>query len=109
MPALLTERLELFNSPEHLQLLTQLQRGVEKESLRVSPEGRLAQTPHPQALGAALTHPSITTDFSEALMELITPVSTSIDKTLNCLDDVHRFVYSHLDEEKLWTTSMPCV
>ena len=109
MPALFTERLELFSSPERLQLLTELQRGIEKESLRVNPEGRLAQTPHPVALGSALTHPSITTDFSEALMELITPVSNSIDQTLTCLDDVHRFVYANLGDEKLWTTSMPCV
>lgn len=109
MPALFTERLELFSNPEHRQLLTKLQRGVEKESLRVNSEGRLAQTLHPRVLGAALTHPSITTDFSEALMELITPVSSSIDKTLHCLDDVHRFVYANLGDEQLWTTSMPCV
>ena len=109
MPALFTERLELFSDPKHRQWLTELQRGVEKESLRVSSEGRLSQTPHPQALGAALTHPSITTDFSEALMELITPVSNSIGQTLNCLDDVHRFVYANLGDEQLWTTSMPCV
>ena len=30
-------------------------KGVEKESLRVTPKGRVAQTPHPAGLGSALT------------------------------------------------------
>jgi len=42
--------------------------GVEKECLRVNPEGSIAQTPHPAALGSALTHPYVTTDYSEALI-----------------------------------------
>ena len=46
--------------------LSLLTRGIEKESLRISLDGRLAKTPHPQALGSALTHKNITTDFSEA-------------------------------------------
>ena len=44
--------------------LAGMRRGVEKESLRVDRDGRLALTPHPEALGSALTHPCITTDFS---------------------------------------------
>ena len=51
-----------------------LRRGIEKESLRVRPDGTLATTPHPAALGSALTHPHITTDFSESQLELITGV-----------------------------------
>jgi len=47
--------------------------GLEKESMRVGPDGSIAQTPHPAALGSALTHPFITTDYSEALLEFITP------------------------------------
>lgn len=109
MFAQLTKRLELFSDSNNLQLLTLLQRGIEKESLRVTPHGELAQTPHPQGLGAALTHPHITTDFSEALMELITPVSTSIEGTLDFLGNVHRYVYTQLGDEQLWTTSMPCI
>jgi glutamate--cysteine ligase len=42
--------------------LTGIRRGIEKESLRVRPDGALATTPHPTALGSALTHPHITTD-----------------------------------------------
>ncbi len=44
--------------------LSEMRRGVEKESLRSRPDGSLALTPHPAALGSALTHPNITTDFS---------------------------------------------
>jgi glutamate--cysteine ligase len=99
---------KLFQA-EHIQLLTGICRGIEKESLRITDQGTLAQTPHPSGLGSALTHPSITTDYSEALLELITPVSSNIDETLQQLDDIHRYVYSQLDNESLWPASMPCV
>ncbi|MFU8820272.1 MAG: glutamate--cysteine ligase [Gammaproteobacteria bacterium] len=84
-------------------------RGVEKESLRVGPDGRISATPHPRALGAALTHPWITTDYSEALLEFVTPPQSSCWETLQFLCDVHQFVYPRLpDDELLWATSMPC-
>ena len=83
--------------------------GLEKEALRVDAGGRVAATPHPAALGSALTHPSITTDFSEALLELVTPALASSGEVLALLDDLHRFVYRHIGEERLWATSMPCV
>jgi glutamate--cysteine ligase len=90
-------------------LLCGIGRGIEKESLRVTPDGTLAQTPHPQALGSALTHDRITTDYSESLLEFITPVSRDIDSTLDTLDDIHSFVYGHLGRELLWSSSMPCI
>lgn len=83
--------------------------GLEKESLRVNAKGHIAQTRHPQALGSALTHPSITTDYSEALLELVTPPFEHFAQTLDYLDDIHRFVYEKMDNEYLWATSMPCV
>ncbi len=83
-------------------------KGIEKESLRVTPTGRVAQTPHPPRLGSALSSPNITTDYSEALIELITPVFTESWELLQYLLDLHQFVYRHLDEELLWATSMPC-
>jgi len=83
--------------------------GLEKESLRVAADGGIAQTPHPVGLGSALTHPSITTDYSEALLELVTPPFHHFCDTLGFLDDTQRFVYSQLDNEILWATSMPCV
>ncbi len=83
--------------------------GLEKESLRVAVGGSISQTPHPAGLGSALTHPSITTDYSEALLEFVTPPFNHFADTLQFLDDTHRFVYSQLDNEILWATSMPCV
>jgi glutamate--cysteine ligase len=83
--------------------------GLEKESLRVNPEGGISQKPHPRTLGSTLTHPWITTDYSEALCEFITPPCTSIDDALAFLADTQSFVYQNLDNEVLWATSMPCV
>lgn len=82
-------------------------KGVEKESLRVTPEGRVAQTPHPASLGSALTNEHITTDYSEALIELVTPPFTTSWELLQYLLDLHQFVYRHLGDELLWATSMP--
>lgn len=108
MSPLLRERLALLATPANRSLLSECQHGIEKESLRISADGTLAQTPHPPSLGSALTHPRITTDYSEALLELITPVSRQIDELFGQLDEIHRFTYSALGEERLWTESMPC-
>lgn len=86
-----------------------MRRGLEKESLRIDATGHLAQTPHHPAFGSALTHPWITTDYSESLIELITPATHSIAETLGFLDDTHRFVYQCLGDEQLWVNSMPCI
>jgi glutamate--cysteine ligase len=85
-----------------------LRRGVEKESLRATPNGSLAMTPHPPALGAALTHPHITTDFSESQLELITGVHASAEACLEELSRIHQFVYRNTGDEILWCASMPC-
>ncbi len=96
----------LVNSGERA-VLRGGRKGVEKESLRVSPAGEIVQTRHPRALGAALTNEHITTDFSEALIELVTPPFRETWELLQYLCDIHQFVYRHLDEELLWATSMP--
>jgi glutamate--cysteine ligase len=85
-----------------------LRRGVEKESLRATPNGSLAMTPHSPALGSALTHPHITTDFSESQLELITGVHASAEACLEELERVHQFVYRNIGDEILWCASMPC-
>ena len=90
------------------QILQGGRKGVEKESLRVLPSGRLARTAHPRALGSALTNEHITTDYSEALIELVTPAFTQSWELLQYLLDLHQFVYRHLGDELLWATSMPC-
>jgi len=89
-------------------LLAGGRRGLERESLRVGEDGRLAQTAHPVALGSALTNTHITTDYSEALTELVTPTFSSNAALMHYLLDLHRFVYQHLGDELLWATSMPC-
>lgn len=83
-------------------------KGIEKESLRIAKDGVIAQTPHPSFLGSALTHPYITTDYSEALLEFITPPFADIKDTLAYLSNIHQFVYDHLDGEMLLSASMPC-
>ena len=88
-----------------------IRRGIEKESLRALPDGRLALTPHPLALGSALTHPHITTDFSESQLELITGVHADVEAALTELREVHQSVYQVLQaegQERLWVGSMPC-
>ena len=85
-------------------------RGIERESLRMQGNGFLSQTNHPETLGSALTHPHITTDYSEALMEFITPPKASIPEALGFLKDIHAVVNRHLlEDEKLWPLSMPCM
>ncbi|MEZ5500877.1 MAG: glutamate--cysteine ligase [Steroidobacteraceae bacterium] len=83
-------------------------KGVEKESLRVTPDGFIAMTPHPRALGSALTNRYITTDYSEALLELVTPTFNTTWELIAFLTDLHRFSYSALGDELLWAASMPC-
>lgn len=84
-------------------------KGVEKESLRVASDGTLAQTDHPIALGSALTNRYITTDFSEALLEFVTPAFKTTWEALHCICDIHQFTYANLADEMLWAASMPCV
>ncbi|HEY6452984.1 MAG TPA: glutamate--cysteine ligase [Steroidobacteraceae bacterium] len=100
-------RLAAVGNSREQRLLAHGRRGLERESLRVTPDGRIAQTPHPPALGSALTNPHITTDYSEALTELVTPTFPDNAALLEYLRDLHQFVYRHIGEELLWATSMP--
>ena len=95
-------------SPERL---LGMRRGIEKESLRAFPVGGLALTPHPQALGSALTHPHITTDFSESQIELVTGAHHSVDEVIAEIICLHQVTYRALQtqgDEMLWVSSMPC-
>ena len=92
----------------HPDALKGIGRGIERETLRVQPDGHLATTAHPDSLGSALKHDWITTDFAETLLEFITPVDHSIDHMLAFLRDVHRHVARELGEERMWPFSMPC-
>ena len=94
---------------EHPESFIAFGRGIEREALRVNGDGKLSQTGHPEAYGSALTHTSITTDFSESLLEFITPVATSVDQLFHYLNDIHHHAVANLPEEQyLWPMSMPC-
>ena len=83
-------------------------KGIEKESLRIAADGSLSMLGHPAGLGSALTNRYITTDFSEALLEFVTPAFETTWEALHCICDIHQFTYSQLGEEMLWPASMPC-
>lgn len=104
----LCNRLQCLVDRNLQHLLKQGLKGIEKESLRISARGVIAQTPHSMALGSALTHPYITTDYSEALLEFITPPFSDIKQTLDYMHQIHQFVYPQLQDEMLLATSMPC-
>jgi glutamate--cysteine ligase len=106
---LLNKRLREIENNNVKTLLKGSQTGLEKESLRVDTNGHIAQTEHPKILGSALKNPWITTDYAEALLELITPPCERGYKALDFLQDVESFVYQQLDDELLWTSSMPCI
>lgn len=108
MYRLLENRLDRLARDADARLLQGGLRGIEKESLRVNPDGSISRRPHPAGLGSALTHPWITTDFSEALVELVTPPQPANWESLAFLCDLHQFVHARLEDEMLWATSMPC-
>ena len=83
-------------------------RGIERESLRVTQEGKISQSNHPKSLGSPLTSEDITTDFAEALVELVTPTFESAEELFEHLSLLHKFLYSEMEEEILWNFSMPC-
>ena len=56
--------------------------GIEKESLRVS-QSTISRKQHQESMGSPLCHSYITTDFSEAQLELITPPLIDKKKGLN--------------------------
>ena len=108
---ILLDRLKALTSRQ----LLGIRRGIEKESLRAQASGVLALTPHPKILGSALTHPSITTDFSESQVELVTSAHVTPEAALDELMQLHQFTYRALQghgegrgDEMLWVSSMPC-
>ena len=105
MNKLLSSRLALLNT--HPGVLNGIQRGIEKEGLRVDAQGLLSTASHPVALGSALTHPRITTDYSEALLELITGTHNRVDALMDEIDLIHRITVAGLGQEMIWNHSMP--
>ncbi len=109
MSQLLDQRVSSLFSHSSRDIFTANQIGLEKESLRVAQDGSIAQTKHPESLGSALTNPCVTTDYSEALLEFVTPPFSDNDSLMAHLRDCQTYVYSKIKDELLWATSMPCV
>lgn len=85
--------------------------GVERESLRCTASGKLAETAHPETLGRKDDNPFFTADWAESQIELKTPPCES---PLAC----HRFLETLTDialrelaarHELLWPLSTPCL
>jgi len=108
LKSVLKKRLEQLVSNGTHSLLKGALHGIEKEGLRVDYSGELSQKPHPEGLGSALTNSNITTDFSESLLEFITPVFENPRRAIQFLENLHSFTYSHLSEELIWAGSMAC-
>ena len=84
--------------------------GIEKEGLRVAKDGSIAQTPHPESFGSALTHPEITTDFSEALVEIVTRPTIGASNVIDELSKINHYINFNLgSNERFWPASMPCI
>lgn len=105
MPTLLQRRIRTLEQAPGI--LAECLRGIEKEGLRITPDGDLARTAHPAALGSALTHPNITTDYAEALLELITDTQRNVSDLMHAINWVHRVAVAGLGDEIIWGTSMP--
>src|SRR3972149_1802904 len=90
------------------EVLQAMRCGIEKESLRVRPDGRPPAPPPPPALGSALAHPHITTDFSESQLELITSPHAGAEACLAELTGIHQAVYRAIAEERRWGSGLPC-
>lgn len=100
--------LAAVSTPAFKQSLCNIKHGIERETLRVNEDGTIASDHHPAALGAPLTHTWITTDFSESLLEFITPPESDVTTSISQLNDIHKFTYESIGEQYLWPMSMPC-
>lgn len=106
----ISKRIDWLSTQCDATVLAGRQVGLEKESLRVSASGKISQLDHPSVLGSALCHTAITTDFSESLLEMVTPPCSSSVGALEYLHGIHQFVATQLPVgEMLWNTSMPCI
>ncbi|WP_295088613.1 glutathione synthase [Ruminococcus sp.] len=78
--------------------------GIERETLRVDGQGRLAQTPHPFG-----NDEHITRDFCENQIELVTPVCHSVDEAVEALAELDKRAREELTKnvESIWLYSNP--
>ena len=80
--------------------------GLEKESLRVTADGQIAQTPHP-----FMEEKHIVRDFSESQTEINTGVCPTAEAAVKELEDYTQLMHRRLDQmnpkEYLWPNSNP--
>jgi glutamate--cysteine ligase len=107
MNSSLTGMLRLFSKDKESRLLKGGNFGLELESQRVDADGKLALTPHPAAFGDKRANPTITTDFSESQIEMITPAFRSPEEVYESLESIRREVVDGIGDELLWPLSMP--
>lgn len=101
------EMIQLFSDREGGRILAGGNFGLELESQRVTADGKLALTPHPEIFGSKTENSRITTDFSESQIEMVTPVFQTADEVYASLDSIRREVESGIGDELLWPLSMP--
>lgn len=83
--------------------------GIEKENLRVNPDGKLSLTEHPEVFGDKKENPYIKTDFSESQVEVITPALKSIREVYDYLENLTDIVNNNIGQELLWPQSAPAI
>ena len=107
---MITENLTPYISSVVKELLD-FNQGIEKEGLRVqAPSAKVSKRAHHKDLGHKLTHPYITTDYSEHLLEFITPVFNKDKNLQEFIKQVHKFSYLNMDpDEVIWSSSMPAI
>ena len=101
---------EIYKRPEMKSLLLSSAIGLEKENIRVHEDGNFVDTPHP--FGDKARHPFITTDFSEAQVEIGTEVCSNPDQVYDQLENLHDIVTTTVavenpETEYLWPISNP--
>ncbi|WP_343152499.1 glutamate--cysteine ligase [Buchnera aphidicola] len=102
----ISDKLDWLN--KNAELLKKICRGIERETIRIKKNGNLSNCKHPKKIGSSLTHPIITTDFSENLLELITPKYSDVNELFSVLKDIHCYVSNNITNEYMWPLSMPC-
>ncbi len=100
---------KLFEENRQHELFLHSKHGLEKECLRVNNIAELSQQPHPNFMGSSLTHPYISTDFSEAQLEFITSTFNNEKKAIQHLKNLQKYTFDHMKKEWMWPFSSPCL
>ena len=106
-PITVSQLIRILKQEDARLLVAGSKHGLERECLRIDEQGRLSERPHPTGLGSSLTHPYITTDFSESQLEYTTAPHRSFTGALRELEQLQAYTCRKLEGELLWPLSMP--